>query len=131
MTSLAAGLTATLSQVVSDNMLANHVGSGSEPVFATPELAALIERTAVAALAEHLPEGQTTVGTRLDISHLAATPPGMEVSATVTLTSMEGRKLEFEVEASDAVEQISKGSHTRFLVDAESFTQRALGKLKS
>jgi fluoroacetyl-CoA thioesterase len=67
----------------------------------------------------------------LDISHLAATPAGMEVSATVTLTSMEGRKLEFEVEASDAVEQISRGTHTRFLVDAESFTQRAQAKLDS
>lgn len=129
MTSLTQGLTATLNQVVSETMLANQVGSGSEPVFATPELALLIEKTAVAALAGHLPDGHTTVGTRLEISHLAATPLGMGVSATARLTGVEGRKLVFEVEASDANELICKGSHTRYLVEAESFTRRANDKL--
>jgi fluoroacetyl-CoA thioesterase len=125
------GLTATLNQVVSKTMLASHVGSGSEPVFATPELVLLVEKAAVAALADHLPAGQTSVGTRLDISHLAATPPGMEVSATALLTKVEGRKLEFEVEARDARELIAKGSHTRYLVDAVSFTSRASDKLNN
>jgi predicted thioesterase len=110
-------------------MLASHVGSGSEPVFATPQLVLLIEKAAVAALADHLPAGQTSVGTRLDVSHMAATPMGMEVSATARLTTVEGRKLVFEVEAMDARELIAKGSHTRYLVDASTFTSRANGKL--
>jgi predicted thioesterase len=129
MTSPEQGLTATLNQVVDKTMLASHVGSGSEPVFATPELVLLIEKAAVAALADHLPAGQTSVGTRLDVSHMAATPMGMEVSATARLTTVEGRKLVFEVEAMDARELIAKGSHTRYLVDASTFTSRANGKL--
>ncbi len=125
------GLTATLNQVVSKNMLAKHVGSGSEPVFATPELILLIEKAAVAALTGHLPDGQTSVGTSLDVNHLAATPVGMEVSATARLTAVEGRKLVFEVEARDARELIATGSHTRYLVDAAKFTDRANQKLNN
>ncbi|MDK1023926.1 MAG: thioesterase [Gammaproteobacteria bacterium] len=123
------GLSATIDQVISKTMLANHVGSGSAPVFATPELALLIEKAAVAAIENNLEEGMTSVGTRLDISHLAATPVGMEVSATAKLTAVEGRKLTFEVSASDAVEDISKGVHIRYLVDEKQFVDRAQRKL--
>ena len=75
------GLAATLSQSVTHSMLADQLGSGSVAVFATPELVLLLEKTAVSALAGKLEEGQTTVGTALDITHLAATPLGMEVKA--------------------------------------------------
>jgi predicted thioesterase len=122
------GLSATISQQVSESMLANQVGSGSAPVFATPELALLIEKAAVAAIENNLEQGMTSVGTNLDISHLAATPVGMEVSATAELTEVDGRKLTFSVSAKDAVEDISAGTHVRFMVDMEKFVARTEAK---
>lgn len=130
MRSLVPGLSATISQLVSEAMLANRVGSGSAPVFATPELALLIEKAACAALEHSLDEGMTSVGTQLDISHLAASPVGMEVSATAELTEVNGNKLVFRVSAKDSVEDISVGTHTRYLVDKAKFIQRAQAKSK-
>ncbi|MDP6375912.1 MAG: hotdog domain-containing protein [Pseudomonadales bacterium] len=122
------GLSAELGQVVSRDMLAVSVGSGSVAVFATPELILLLEKTAVAALEGRMEDGTTTVGSALDVTHLAATPEGMEVTATAEVVGVEGRKLEFQVSARDAKEKIAEGTHTRFVVDAVKFQDRADSK---
>ena len=123
------GLSATVSQMVTDSMLANSVGSGSVSVFATPELILLLEKTAVAALEGKLDAGQTTVGSGLDVTHLAATPSGMNVSGFARVTGVDGRKLTFEVSATDDSDKIAEGTHTRFIVEAEKFQNRANSKL--
>jgi len=129
MPQLKPGLSATLTQTVTDAMTARRVGSGAVAVFATPELALLLEKAAVAALQGHLPPEQTSVGTALRIEHLAPTPPGMAVTATATLTAVEGRKLTFQLEARDEVETIARGTHTRFLVNQKAFAQKAKAKI--
>ncbi|HHJ07500.1 MAG TPA: thioesterase [Anaerolineae bacterium] len=128
MTNLQPGLSATLSQTVTQTMTASHVGSGAVAVLATPEVALLFEKAAVAVLREHLPEGQTSVGTKLSFSHLAPTPVGMTVSVTAALIDVDGRKLTFDLLASDEVEPIARGTHTRFLVDKARFMRKAQEK---
>lgn len=128
MSDLLIGSSAELRQTVTREALAANVGSGSVDVFATPELVLLLEKTAVAALAGKLEDGSTTVGSALDITHLAATPEGMEVLATARVVKAEGRKLTLEVSARDERELIAEGTHTRFIVDAEKFQRRADSK---
>lgn len=123
------GAAAELTQIVTREMCADRVGSGTVAVFATPELVLLLEKAAVAAVASHLDEGTTTVGSGLDLTHLAATPPGMAVTATAKVIDLEGRKITFEVTASDEVEAIANGTHTRYIVAAQSFQSSADAKL--
>jgi fluoroacetyl-CoA thioesterase len=91
-------------------------------VFATGFLVGFLEWACIKAINPHLdwPREQT-VGTHIDVSHEAATPPGLEVTATVELVALEGRKLVFAVEAHDGVDLISKGRHERFVIDKERF----------
>jgi len=91
-------------------------------VFATGFMVGLLEWTCIKAINPHLdwPKEQT-VGTHIDISHVAATPPGLEVTAKVKLTEVDGRRLLFEVEAHDGVDLISKGKHERFIINKEEF----------
>ena len=93
-------------------------------VFATGFLVGFIEWACIQAINPHIewPEEQT-VGTRIDISHIAATPPGMEVSATVKLIEVDRKRLVFEVEAHDEAGLIGKGTHVRFVINAEKFNQ--------
>ncbi len=128
MPQLQPGLSATVSQLVSNEMTANTVGSGSVAVFATPELVRLIEQAAVAALDGALEAGQTSVGVQLNISHLAPTPVGMHVFATATLTQIDGRRLMFAISARDEAGLISEGTHSRYVVDAARFLQKAKAK---
>lgn len=102
------------------------LGSGSLEVFATPAMTALMENAAMNAVAASLPEGSTTVGTRLDIAHTRATAPGETVTAEARLVEVEGRRLVFEVEARDSMGTIGRGMHERFVVDREKF----MAKLK-
>lgn len=125
---LAPGLSGTAHVTVTDDLTAQTFASGTVAVYATPAMIALIEAAAVAALDGHLPDGATTVGTRLDVRHLAATPVGMRVTATATLTEVDGRRLVFEISASDAVEPIGSGTHERFIVDRARFEARAAAK---
>lgn len=94
-------------------------------VFATGYLVGLLEWTCIKCVNPHLdwPREQT-VGTHIDVSHEAATPPGLEVTATVELIAVEGRKLVFSVEAHDGVDVISRGRHERFVIDRERFDAR-------
>ena len=94
-------------------------------VFATGFMVGLIEWTCIQALNPHLdwPEEQT-VGTYIDISHIAATPPGLEVTAKVKLIEVDGRKLVFEVEAHDGIDLITRGKHERFIISKDKFDRK-------
>jgi predicted thioesterase len=128
MNELIIGLTASLTLLVTESDTAAKWGSGLVPVFGTPSLVALMEAAAVKALEGHLPEGQTTVGGRIDVRHLAATPIGMTVRARADLTVIEGRKLTFKIEAWDEVEKIGEALHERFVIETGKFVARAQGK---
>ena len=94
-------------------------------VFATGFMVGFLEWACIKAVNPHLdwPEEQT-VGTHVNVSHLAATPPGLEVTAKVKLTQVDGRRLVFEVEASDGVDVISKGTHERFVINRARFSEK-------
>ena len=110
---------------VTEDQLASNVGSGLLRVFATPAMVAAMERAACGALEPYLAAGQTSVGTALNIEHIAPTPLGMEVEVTATITGTEGRRVDFDVEAKDAGGCIGHGTHSRFLVDAARFQEKA------
>ena len=120
---------ATVTEAVSEQNTALSVGSGSLRVYATPAMLALIEKAACKALEGLLGEGETTVGTLLNVKHLAATPVGMQVSATAELIERDGRKFVFSVTASDECGSIGEGTHERFLVFSERFTEKTYSKL--
>jgi fluoroacetyl-CoA thioesterase len=100
-------------------------------VFATGFLVGLLEWACIKAIKPHLDwPTEQTVGTHINVSHEAATPPGLEVTVLVELLSVEGRKLVFTVEASDGVDLISKGSHERFIIIKEKFDAKINAKAK-
>lgn len=105
------------------------VGSGDLRVYATPCMAAMMEGAACACLEGLLPEDQTSVGTRLDLRHTSATPVGMAVSARAVLTAVEGKKLTFEITASDEAGEIGAATHERVIVNTERFLQKTYEKL--
>ena len=122
------GLKGTVKETVNENITAEKFGSCSLPVFATPMMVALMEKAACKALENSLDEGSTTVGTKVDVEHIAATPVGMEVTVTATVTAVDGRKISFSVEAFDEAGLIGKGAHDRFVVNAEKFTAKTYAK---
>ncbi len=107
---------------------AEAVGSGDTPVFATPSMIALIEKTAVKLLEGKLEQGQTTVGTLVNIKHTSPTPVGMRVKCVCTLNEIDRRKLVFDVKVFDECGQIGEGLHERFVVNKEKFTLGAMSK---
>ena len=114
--------------VVNDQNTAAAVGSGLLPVFATPQMIALMENAAVDATQASLEEGQGTVGTRLDVSHDSATPVGMQVWAEAEVTAVEGRKLTFKVALHDEKGPVGGGTHERFVVNDAKFAAKAEAK---
>ena len=101
-------------------------------VFATGYMVGLIEWTCIQAVKPHLDwPNEQTVGTHIDVSHLAATPPGLEVTAKVTLKEVDGRRLVFEVEAHDGIDLITKGRHERFVINKEKFDHNLQKKVKA
>lgn len=113
---------------VTDEVTAAAVGSGTLPVFATPAMIALIEATASGSVAPFLEEGTSTVGTRLDVAHTAATPVGMEVTCTTELVEVDRRRLVFRVAVTDAKGEVGSGTHERFVVDDARFMAKAEAK---
>ena len=113
---------------VTSEMSAARVGSGLVEVFSTPMLVALMENAAVDALEARLAESQTSVGVRMEVRHLAATPIGQTVRARATLTAVDGRRLTFTIEAWDDVEQIGEAVHERMVVDRDRFEARVAAK---
>src|SRR5512133_884855 len=122
------GLVGEASAVVTPEVTAKHMGSGAVQVFATPEMVRLMERAAVAALRDHLAPGQQSVGTLVNVRHLASTPLGATVSARAELVAVDGRRLIFNVSARDDVDTIGEGTHERALIDVERFQARAEAK---
>lgn len=115
--------------VVTPDNTAQAAGSGLVPVFATPWMVALMENAAVQAVQSALAPGEGTVGTRLDVTHDAATPVGMRVWAEAEVTAVEGRKLTFAVSAFDEAGKIGGGTHERFVIQTDKFLARAQAKL--
>ena len=120
------GLSYTATTTVNQNNTALALGSGDMEVFATPAMVALMENAAMNAVAPHLEAGQTTVGTQITTSHIKASALGATISATATLTAVDGRSLTFAITAREGDKIIGEGVHTRFIVDRERF----LAKLK-
>lgn len=128
------GLQGSTEIMVGTRDTAPHVGSGKIKVLATPVLVMLLEEAALNAVEGLLPAGHQTVGTRLDVSHTAATPVGMRVYAHAEVSRVEGRKLVFRVWAEDEVECIGEGTHERIIVNVGRFdvrTQDKVARLKS
>lgn len=99
-------------------------------VFATGYVVGLLEWACIQAINPHLDfPRELTLGTHINVSHEAATPPGLEVTVRVKLTKVDGRRLEFEVEADDGIDIISRGTHERFIVDAKRFSEKAASKV--
>ena len=117
--------------VVSEDMLASRVGSGLVNVFATPSMIAAIENTAAMSVQPELEEGRTTVGISINVSHVAATPLGMEVrvETELTETSSNGRVMTFKVTCYDEAGLIGEGTHQRAVVDRARFESKAAAKL--
>lgn len=120
------GVKHEVSITVTTDVTAAKMKSGSLEVLATPYMVALIEQAASELCDKFVPEGISTVGTALNISHLAPTPVGGNVKAVATLTAFDGRKASFDVEAYDDLGLIGKGTHERFTIKIESFMKKAL-----
>jgi len=125
-----AGMKASTEIVVGTRDTAHHVGSGRIKVLATPVMVMLLEEAALKTVEDSLPAGQQSVGTRLDISHIAATPVGMKVVAHAEVTKVEGRKVTFRAWAEDETELIGEGTHERIIVDLERFDKRVANKAR-
>ena len=115
------GLSARSETVVAAGNTAAAMGSGDLGVFATPAMVALMENAAMTAVAPELPEGSTTVGAEMNVTHIKPSGPGAEITATTVLTAVEGRKLTFNVGARDAEGMIGEGVHIRYIVDRAKF----------
>ena len=109
--------------VVTQELTAKNMGSGVMDVFATPAMLALMEKTAFTSVAEYLNEGCGSVGTKVDIEHVASSPVGMKITCDSELIEIEGRKLVFKVEAYDEKGLIGKGTHERFIVENKKFQE--------
>jgi len=118
------GLTHTSQLTVNEAVTAVAIGSGDMPVLATPSMMALMENAAMLAVANYLPEGCTTVGGHIASSHLKPSKLGDIVTATATVTRVEGKKIEFKVEAHCGDTLLGEGTHLRFIVDREKFLSR-------
>jgi predicted thioesterase len=126
---LTPGLEGHAEIVVGDEHTAPRIGSGRVRVLATPVMINLMEAAALDAVENLIPAGHQSLGTRLDVRHIAATPVGMRVRATAKLIAVDGRTLEFRVEAHDERDLIGDGTHTRLVVNVARFDQRVQAKL--
>lgn len=122
------GMKAQKTESVTDDNTAVKYGSGGVSVYATPAMIGLMEGTCLAAVDPFLPEGMATVGTQLNIKHLAATPVGMSVRAEAELIEVAGKRLVFQVEAYDDKEKIGEGTHERYIIDLQKFLQKTANK---
>ncbi|MCJ7473438.1 MAG: thioesterase family protein [Actinobacteria bacterium] len=113
---------------VNEENTALKFGSGKVDVFGTPAMVALMEEASINTVDKDLPEGFATVGIELSIKHIAATPKGMNITASAELIEIDGKRLVFKVEAFDEVEKIGEGTHQRFIIELDKFKRRAQNK---
>ena len=125
---LETGIKGTKTIAVTEENTAKAYGSGELDVFATPAMIALIEQTAWQSVAGELADGEGTVGTKVDVSHISATPIGMSVRCETKLIEIDRRRLVFAAEVYDDAGKIGEGTHERFLIQNESFLQKAKEK---
>ena len=123
------GMKAEVGTLVEREDTAKEVGSGDLLVYATPCMVALMEGAACEAIAEALPDTQTTVGIALNIEHISATPVGLDVRAEAEVTAVEGKVITFAVRAFDEVGEIGNGTHKRVIVNTHKFLDKAYAKL--
>lgn len=124
------GIKNTKTVEVTDELTAAKMGSGLAPVYATPCMIALIEGTAAESVEPFLEAGQGTVGTKIEVEHLAATPIGMEVRCETELVETDRKRLVFKAEVYDEAGLVGKGAHERFIIDNERFMAKVQAKLK-
>ena len=124
------GLEGTAQLVVGEEHTAPRIGSGKVRVLATPVMINLIEAAALAAVEHLLPGGYQSLGTHLDVHHVAATPVGMKVRATARVESVDNRTVRFRVEAHDEKDLIGHGTHERVVVNVAKFDERVQRKLR-
>jgi fluoroacetyl-CoA thioesterase len=125
------GAEATVEWPVTPAMTARNVGSGEVNVLSTPWVLALVERAAVDAVAPHLPDGATTVGTSVDLTHSAPSVVGRQAHAYVLVESVDGRKIRFSFRVSDEAGEVARGTHVRVIVDRERFERSAVTRARS
>lgn len=123
------GMKGEVSSLVEREDTALEVGSGSLLVYATPCMVALMEGAACEAIADAIPDGKTSVGIELNISHISATPVGMTVRAEAEVTAVDGSILTFRLTAFDETGKIGEGTHKRALVTIERFLEKTYAKL--
>lgn len=128
--SVTVGLKCRAEALVSDQNTAQAACSGALPVFGTPFMCALMEEAAWKSIAPFLEEGQSTVGTKLDITHDSATPVGMKVWAESEVTQVDGKRLVLKVAAYDEKGLIGQGTHERFIITNERFLAKTAKKLE-
>ena len=124
------GIKNQIKKTVVEELTAKVMGSGRLDVFATPAMVAMMEEAAHTSDEPELEEGQGTVGTSMTVSHIAATPVGMEVTCESELIEVDGRKLVFEIKAMDEVGLIGEARHERFIIENEKFLAKTNAKLK-
>lgn len=124
------GIKNQIKKTVSNALTAKAMGSGRLDVFATPAMVAMMEEAAHTSVEAELEEGQGTVGTSMTVSHLAATPVGMEVTCESELIEVDGRKLVFDIKAMDEAGLIGEAKHERFIIDSEKFLAKTKAKQK-
>ncbi len=124
------GICAQAEMIVEMKDTAKAVESGLAEVFATPMMIALMEKAAYTAVQPQLPEGYSTVGIRIDASHLAATPVGVRVWAKATLAEVNGKRLIFDIEAHDEQDKIGEARHERYIIEESRFVNKAYAKVK-
>ena len=124
------GRTGSAELVVGVEHSAPSIGSGLVPVLGTPVMINLIEAAALAAVEQSLPEHHQSLGTHLDVTHVAATPVGMRVRATAEVVKVEGRTIHFRVRCDDERELIGEGTHERVVVNVERFDARVQAKIQ-
>jgi len=129
LSALKEGLSGSASMIVGEEHTAPRVGSGRVHVLATPVMINLMEAAALDAVEPLLPPGHQSLGTHLNVGHYAATPVGMGLRASAVVTKVEGRTVEFRVEAFDDKERVGDGTHARVVVNVERFDQRVQRKL--
>jgi fluoroacetyl-CoA thioesterase len=126
---IAPGLSGERTIEVTPDLTASHLGSGSLRVYATPAMVALIEKTCMDLVADHLPDGETTVGVEIRVRHLAPTPVGGSVRAHAEVESVDGKRIQFKAQVWDDAELVGEAEHTRVIVEVSGFLQRVQTKI--
>lgn len=125
---LETGIKGQIEELVTEEVTAGHIGSGTVRVFATPMMIALMERTCRISVKPYLEEGQETVGTHVNVSHVSATPVGMKVRCETELIETDRRRLVFKVAVYDEKGLVGEGLHERFVIDVDKFRAKADSK---